>query len=43
MPSSAPFRIVFAIYPGMAQLDFTGPHQFLSCLPDSEVLRRVDI
>lgn len=33
-----PFRIVFAIYPGMTQLDFTGPHQFLSRLPESEVI-----
>lgn len=33
-----PFRIVFAIYPGMTQLDFTGPHQFLSRLPQSEVV-----
>jgi cyclohexyl-isocyanide hydratase len=31
-----PFRIVFALFPGMTQLDFTGPHQFLSRLPDSE-------
>ncbi len=33
-----PFRIVFAVYPGMTQLDFTGPHQFLSRLPESEVV-----
>ncbi|MBB4087245.1 DJ-1/PfpI family protein [Sphingomonas carotinifaciens] len=33
-----PLRIVFAIYPGMTQLDFTGPHQFLSRLPESEVV-----
>ncbi|GAN79554.1 DJ-1/PfpI family protein [Acidocella aminolytica] len=33
-----PFRIVFAIYPGMTHLDFTGPHQFLSRLPGSEVI-----
>jgi len=33
-----PFRIVFALFPGMTQLDFTGPHQFLSRLPDSETL-----
>lgn len=32
------FRIVFAVYPGMTQLDFTGPHQFLSRLPGSEVV-----
>ncbi|RKF21591.1 DJ-1/PfpI family protein [Altericroceibacterium spongiae] len=34
----APFRIVFALFPGMTQLDFTGPHQFLSRLPDSETI-----
>lgn len=33
--SDHPFRIVFAIFPGMTQLDFTGPHQFLSRLPHS--------
>lgn len=33
-----PFRIVFAIYPDMTQLDFTGPHQFLSRIPNSEVI-----
>lgn len=33
-----PFRIVFAVYPGMTQLDFTGPHQFLSRLPVGEVI-----
>lgn len=33
-----PFQIVFAIYPGMTQLDFTGPHQFLSRMPNSEVI-----
>lgn len=32
------FRIVFAVFPGMTQLDFTGPHQFLSRLPKSEVI-----
>ena len=32
------FRIVFAIYPGMTHLDFTGPHQFLSRLPNSETI-----
>lgn len=36
--ADAPFRIVFAIYPGMTHLDFTGPHQFLSRTPDSEVV-----
>jgi putative intracellular protease/amidase len=33
--TDAPFRIVFAIYPGMTHLDFTGPHQFLSRLPNA--------
>jgi transcriptional regulator GlxA family with amidase domain len=33
-----PFRIVFAVFPGMTQLDFTGPHQILSSLPGCEVL-----
>jgi transcriptional regulator GlxA family with amidase domain len=33
-----PFRIVFAVWPGMTQLDFTGPHQFLSRVPGSEVI-----
>ena len=32
-----PFHIVFAIYPGMTHLDFTGPHQFLSRAPNSKV------
>ena len=27
---AAPLRIVFALYPGVTQLDFTGPHQVLS-------------
>jgi cyclohexyl-isocyanide hydratase len=30
--------IVFALYPGVTQLDFTGPHQFLSRLPGAKVL-----
>jgi hypothetical protein len=33
-----PFRIVFAVFNGMTQLDFTGPHQFLSRMPGSETL-----
>lgn len=32
------FRVVFAIYPGMTQLDFTAPHQFLSRAPGSEII-----
>jgi cyclohexyl-isocyanide hydratase len=31
-------KILFAIYPGMTHLDFTGPHQFLSRLPHSETI-----
>ncbi len=30
-------KFVFPVYPGVTQLDFTGPHQFFSRLPDSEV------
>lgn len=30
-------HIVFALYPGVTQLDFTGPHQFFSRLPDTKV------
>lgn len=37
-PTDAKFQIVFAIYPGMTHLDFTGPHQFLSRLPGSETI-----
>jgi len=32
------FTILFAIWPGMTHLDFTGPHQFLSRLPNSQTL-----
>ena len=32
------FRIVEAIYPGMTQLDFTGPHTVFSRLPDAEII-----
>ncbi len=40
MPTEADtkFRILFAIYPGMTHLDFTGPHQFLSRTPNSETI-----
>jgi len=34
----AAFRIVEAIYPGMTQLDFTGPHTVFSRLPDAETI-----
>jgi cyclohexyl-isocyanide hydratase len=33
-----PIRIVFALFPGVTQLDFTGPHQVFSALPGAEVL-----
>jgi cyclohexyl-isocyanide hydratase len=36
--ADANLRILFAIYPGMTHLDFTGPHQFLSRLPKSETI-----
>ena len=32
------FRIVEAIYPGMTQLDFTGPHTVFSRLPNTEII-----
>ncbi|WP_411751211.1 DJ-1/PfpI family protein [Serratia sp. (in: enterobacteria)] len=35
---AAALVIVFPIYQGVTQLDFTGPHQFLSRLPDAEVI-----
>jgi cyclohexyl-isocyanide hydratase len=30
-------EIVFPIYPGVTQLDFTGPHQFLARLPGARL------
>jgi cyclohexyl-isocyanide hydratase len=33
-----PFTIVFAVFDGMTQLDFTGPHQFLSRMPGARTL-----
>jgi len=30
--------IVFAVFPGVTQLDFTGPHQVFSALPAAEVI-----
>ena len=36
MPAK-PFRLVFALYPGVTHLDFTGPHQFLQRLPGAQV------
>ncbi len=40
MPTAAgtTFTTVFAIWPGMTHLDFTGPHQVLSRLPGSETI-----
>jgi putative intracellular protease/amidase len=34
--TDAPFRMVFAVYTGMTQLDFTGPYQFMLRMPHSE-------
>lgn len=31
-------QIVFALYPGVTHLDFTGPHQVLSRTPDADVI-----
>jgi cyclohexyl-isocyanide hydratase len=36
--ATSPIRIVFALFPGVTQLDFTGPHQVLSRLPGAEVI-----
>lgn len=33
-----PFRIVFILYPGLTQLDFTGPYEVLARLGKSEVI-----
>ena len=30
--------IVFALFPGVTQLDFTGPHQVFSSLPGANVI-----
>ncbi|MGO8738420.1 DJ-1/PfpI family protein [Rhodoblastus sp.] len=32
------FRILFAVYPGMTQLDFTGPQQFFARMPGAEIV-----
>ncbi|EJL32079.1 transcriptional regulator containing an amidase domain and an AraC-type DNA-binding HTH domain, partial [Caulobacter sp. AP07] len=39
-PSSkpAPLHIVFALFPNVTHLDFTGPHQILSRLPGAQVV-----
>jgi hypothetical protein len=36
--ADAPFIIVEALYPGLTQLDFTGPHTIFSRIPGAEVL-----
>jgi len=36
--SKTPFVTVFAIYPNLTQLDFTGPHQVLSRLPGATTI-----
>ena len=33
-----PITIVFPLYPGVAHLDFTGPHQFLARLPGAHLI-----
>lgn len=33
-----PFRIVFILYPGLTQLDFTGPYEVLARMPGAEVV-----
>ncbi|MCC5809739.1 MAG: DJ-1/PfpI family protein [Ectothiorhodospiraceae bacterium] len=35
--STSEFSIVFAVFPGVTQLDFTGPHQVLSRLPGARL------
>jgi len=37
MSAEAPI-IVFAVFPGVTQLDFTGPHEVFSALPGAEVI-----
>ncbi len=36
--TASPVTIVFALFPKVTQLDFTGPHQVFSYLPGAEVL-----
>ena len=35
---AAPIGIVFPLFPRVTQLDFTGPHQFLSAVPGARVI-----
>jgi len=37
MAQAAPLNIVFALFPGVTHLDFTGPHQILCRLPGAKV------
>jgi cyclohexyl-isocyanide hydratase len=37
-PKPESLTIVFPLYPGLTQLDFTGPHQFLCRLPGARVV-----
>ncbi|WP_419254262.1 DJ-1/PfpI family protein [Caulobacter sp. ErkDOM-YI] len=36
-PKTQPLKIVFALFPGVTHLDFTGPHQILCRLPGAKV------
>ena len=36
--TQTPFVTVFALYPNLTQLDFTGPHQVLSRIPGATTL-----
>jgi hypothetical protein len=38
---AASFVVVFAIYPRVTQLDFTGPHEVLWRLPGARCIARV--
>jgi cyclohexyl-isocyanide hydratase len=38
MSQPAPIHIVFALFPGVTHLDFTGPHQILARLPGARVV-----
>jgi cyclohexyl-isocyanide hydratase len=35
---SEPITVVFALFPGVTQLDFTGPHQILGMAPDTRLI-----
>lgn len=35
---AAPIRVVFPLFPGVTQLDFTGPHQVFARTPGAEVI-----